>query len=98
MKEVTLSDPARALLSGLWGNPRFTLRYGNVDNVASAVARKALTELEAAKLIARQIGHDGAEVFSLAVDTIPVHLRAGVSFIAKHGTFPLSVPGAINEH
>lgn len=93
-KPAKLTNPARAILAGLWGNPRFVLTYRNQDATASREARAALTELEAHGLIKRIITIDGAESFSLApgVD-VGRDYRVTLPFIAEHGGFPMIAPG-----
>ena len=93
-----LPNPARALFASLWMNPRFTLRYGMVENIPSPAAEDALSHLVGAGLIEREDEDSGARVYMLtdlgaAADRRPPGANTAdkIAFIEEHGRFPLAV-------
>ena len=97
----TLPNPARALLASLWMNPRFTLRYGMVENIPSPAAEDALSQLVEAGLLTREDQDCGARIYSLSDLGADVDRRPPgettmdkIAFIGEHGRFPLGVKRA----
>ncbi len=93
-----LSNAAQALLAALWMNPRFTLRYGMVENVPSPQARAALDEMVDAAILARHTEPGGAVVYSLAPAGRAMDRAKSMAFVKEHGSFALSVPKTEAKH
>ena len=96
-----LSNPARALLASLWMNPRFTLRYGMVENIPSPAAEDALSQLVKAGLLTKEDQDCGGRIYVLTDLGAETDRRPPgettmdkIGFIDAHGRFPLAIKRA----
>lgn len=92
---MDLSTEARAMLLGVFLNPKSTLTFQNVESVPSPLARKGLDDLIAAGLVARKVSGI-AETFTLTDAGADFDRRSlaknPMAWMKERGSFPLSVP------
>ena len=89
----TISQAARALLAGLWMNPKNVLSFGR-EAMPSEEAAAALGELCAAGYLAHDLAPDNGamEAYTLTEIGRAADRRQAYAFIQAHGDFPLSQP------